>query len=384
MRDFPIILFLIGFILIIVGGVAIYFSATAKPVLKTGVPSLVAQTKVQSGPAVPAAAPATSTPEKIAKTVEPAAVVAKPAQKLQDDDSVDESSSVVAERFVVLPDANAIDQVLGDLADEGFIADKLAAGRAFNTTTIPPGGYKLSKGMSLSQIARVLTQKPYMKWVVIPEGLRKEEIAVILGTALGWTKDQEAKWISTDTKMKYDNVEGVYFPDTYLVPVDELLLDVVNRLVAKFNEKFAVYLPEFNEQNIKWTTGLTLASIVQREAASDPEMPLVAGILWNRLEQGMPLDVDATLQYVRGDVGKGWWAPITVADKQTQSPYNTYLNKGLPPHPICNPGIPAIEAVLNPAQTDCLYYLHGNDGQLHCAKTYEEHQQNIEQYLKQQ
>jgi UPF0755 protein len=96
----------------------------------------------------------------------------------------------------------------------------------------------------------------------------------------------------------------------------------------------------------------------------------------------MALNADATLQYARGDIGGGWWVRISASDKLTDTPYNTYMYKGLPPHPICNPGIAAIEAVLNPAQTDCLYYLHDNRRVTHCADTYEEHLANIEKYLK--
>ena len=154
-----------------------------------------------------------------------------------------------------------------------------------------------------------------------------------------------------------------------------------DRLIADFNQAFAPYLLEFNAQNIKWTTGLTFASIIQREAANDSDMPLIAGILWNRLNAGMPLDVDATVQYARGDTGSGWWAPITVADESIVSPFNTYLNKGLPPHPISNPGLPAIDAVLHPATTDCLYYLHDDQGVIHCAATYAEQEANVQTYL---
>jgi UPF0755 protein len=121
---------------------------------------------------------------------------------------------------------------------------------------------------------------------------------------------------------------------------------------------------------------------VQREAANAADMPLIAGILMNRLDDGMPLSVDATLQYVRGNKGSGWWAPINVSDKKIVSPYNTYENVGLPPHPICNPGLPAIEAVINPAKTDCLYYLHDKNHITHCAVTYAEQEANIEEYLK--
>jgi len=126
-------------------------------------------------------------------------------------------------------------------------------------------------------------------------------------------------------------------------------------------------------QNIKWTTLLRLASVVQREANGKEDMPLIAGILWNRLLKDMRLEVDATLQYARSNTGDGWWAPITIAKKQIDSPYNTYKNTGLPPHHISNPCIEAIEAALHPASTTCLYYLHDSSREIHCSDTYNGH-----------
>jgi len=252
--------------------------------------------------------------------------------------------------------------------------------------------------MSVFEIARVLKKGPYMKWVVIPEGLRKEQIADLIGDSLGWDEATKAKWIVTYTSMSYDEVEGLYFPDTYLIPVDEEPLKVADRLRAKFNEAFAPYAKQALEENIRWPTLLKVASLVQREAAGKGDMPVIAGILGNRLLKDMRLEVDATVQYVRDDVihyGEarydkqpgnyssegGWWTPIKVADKDIASPYNTYRNSGLPPHPIANPGIDAIKAALSPAETKCLYYLHDNDRQIHCAVTYEEHKENIQKYL---
>ena len=276
------------------------------------------------------------------------------------------------------------DQITQSLLAQNYIKDI----NAFNTIftkksgTILPGAYKLTLNMSPTQVSKVLHGKPYMKWVVIPPGLRKEEIAQLLATTLGWTKTQKNKWINVYTKTKANYVEGVYFPDTYLIPVAETPQATANRLIAMFNENFAPYLLQFNQQDVVWTKGLTLASIVQREAANVADMPLIAGILKNRLDQGIPLDVDATLQYARGNIGKGWWAPVTIADKKIASPFNTYKNAGLPPHPICNPSLDAINAVLNPAKTDCIYYLHDKQGVTHCAVTYAEHQANIQTYLK--
>lgn len=289
------------------------------------------------------------------------------------------------ERFVVALSDEKNEQVAKNLFDQGFIKDEtgfLAKISSQKTVAAAPGGYKISKTMDEDQIVKILSAAPYMKWVVIPEGLRKEESADILAQVLGWDAAKKEQWIAAYSLESPEYNEGVYFPDTYLIPVDEDPAAVAKRFIDKFNEKFAPYLTRFNEQNIKWTTGLTLASIVQREAASGADMPLIARILWNRLEREIPMSCDATLQYVRGDEGNGWWAPITLADKKIKSPYNTYLNKGLPPFPICNPGLAAIEAVLAPAESDCLYYLHDADHITHCAETYAEHEANIEKYLR--
>lgn len=308
------------------------------------------------------------------------------------------------------------------LRDKGFIKQEWAFKvvwdlQGLDDRTIQPGGYKISKSDSPWKIAQALAYKQSMKWVVIPEGWRKEQIAELLASTFGWENKVKNTWVNTLTSMKYDYVEGVYFPDTYLIPVDETPQQVAERMRRRFDEQFAPYAKEALDQNIKWTTALKLASIVQREAGGKQDMPIIAGILWNRLLKDMKLEVDATVQYARDSklayasdpcedpnsvqrqngncynpelmqmsapyTGiQDWWKPITPADKDLGSLYNTYLYKGLPPHPIDNPGIDAIDAVLHPAQTECLYYLHDKNRQIHCAKTYEEHQQNINQYLK--
>jgi UPF0755 protein len=290
---------------------------------------------------------------------------------------------VGTDQFTVSLTATGDDQIAGDLLQGGYITDATNFTAILNTHKIPvaPGAYKISKEMTPSDLDRVLHGKPYMVWVVIPPGLRKEEIAGLLASALGWTSKQENTWITVDTATPPEDVEGVYYPDTYLIPVGEDPSLTAKRLIAKFNENFGPYLSQFTAKNIKWARALTLASIVQREAANSADMPLIAGILWNRLDQNMALDVDATLQYARGNTGKGWWAPITTADKKIDSPFNTYMYKGLPPHPISNPGLDAIDAVLNPTQTDCLYYIHDKNHVTHCATTYAEQEANIQEYL---
>ncbi len=292
--------------------------------------------------------------------------------------------NVAPEQFTVPVGADRA-QVIEKLNGGGFIKSSWAFGIALQlrgVDAIQAGGYKISKAMNAWEIAEAMSQPPYMKWIVIPEGLRKEETAKILQEKLGWSGNETQKWITTYTAEKSDYIEGVYFPDTYLIPADESPLDVAHRLQAKFEEKFAPSAKEAVAQNIKWTTLLKIASIVEREAAGKNDMPLIAGILWNRLLKNMKLEVDATVQYARGDTGKGWWAPLSPADKEIDSPYNTYRYKGLPPHPIANPGLDAIHAVLHPERTACLFYLHDSSRMIHCAETYEAHQENIRTYLK--
>ena len=246
-----------------------------------------------------------------------------------------------------------------------------------------PGGYKISKSMNTRKLITILTSEPQLKWITIPEGLRKEEIGERLAKELHWSESELEKWNTTYTAMEFDYREGVFFPDTYLIPTDENGLATAKRMIIRFNERFAGYPEKFSEQDIKWTTALKIASIVQREAAGKDDMPLIAGVIWNRLLNDQALEIDATVQYARGKIDDKWWAPIKAADiDNIDSPYNTYKNEGLPPTPISNPGMDAINAVLSPAETECFYYLHDSSRTIHCAKTLEEHEANIEKYLK--
>ncbi|OGL78160.1 hypothetical protein A3J43_01760 [Candidatus Uhrbacteria bacterium RIFCSPHIGHO2_12_FULL_54_23] len=285
-----------------------------------------------------------------------------------------------AEQFVI-PQTGEGD-VAVRLQTEGFIRSAWAFEYARGEKEIEPGGYRISKAMNAWEIGRILTRPPASVWVIIREGLRKEEIAAILARKLGWSTEEREKWVIDYTAMDYDHVEGVYFPDTYLIPTDETPFDTAERMRKNFEAKFAPLADEALRQNIRWVTVVRIASLLEREAAGAHDMPLIAGVIWNRLLQNMRLQIDATLQYARGDEGGGWWAPISPADKQIDSPYNTYKHSGLPPHPIANPGLAAMNAVLYPEETDCLFYLHDRLKRIHCAATYEGHLKNIEEYLR--
>src|SRR3990167_5270476 len=183
--------------------------------------------------------------------------------------------------------------------------------------------------MDAWKLAHTVTSEPTMKWITIPEGLRKEEIGERLAKALHWSDEEMDKWNKTYTAMQFDYVEGVYFPDTYLIPVNENGLDTAKRMINSFNERFPGYPEKFAEKDILCTTGLKVASIIQREAAGKEDMAIISGIIWNRLSNDQPLEIDATIQYARGRADSGWWSPIKASDVDNiESTYNTYKNTG--------------------------------------------------------
>lgn len=269
-------------------------------------------------------------------------------------------------------------ELIPKLKEQGYIRNEWAFNFVLKEKgwqdKIEPGGYMVSRGMNAWQLADTLVNHPYQKWAVIPEGLRATEIAENLQEILGWTNATEPEFLS-------NSKEGYLFPDTYLFNLDYTSEDVAKKMESQFNEKTADLFKEAVGKNIRNDTLIILASLIQREAANEKEMPIIAGVIWNRWLKNMPFQIDATVQYALGKSGN-WWPIIKLNDYKLNSPYNTYLYKGLPPSPICNPGLAAINAVINPEDSEYLYYLHDSKGQIHLAKTYEEHLKNIEEYLK--
>ncbi|MEX0931837.1 MAG: endolytic transglycosylase MltG [Candidatus Paceibacterota bacterium] len=291
------------------------------------------------------------------------------------------------ERFTVPFNSYDEDTLILNLKYAGFIRSELGfrmtlLRERIDLEQVEPGAYRISKAMNTKEIAKTLEGEPYMKWVFIPEGYRKEQIAEQMQEILGWSDSEVSRWLTVDTNTSEEYREGVYYPDTYLIPLDESPSDVAERLRRRFNEVYGEFSEEALQQNIKWTTVVKLASLIQREAGGVHDMSLIAGVLWNRLDVGMRLQVDATLQYIRGTKENGWWAIARSEDKFIDSPFNTYANSGLPPYPIANPGRDALRAVLFPEVTDCLFYLHNSDGDIFCSVTYEEHLENIETQLR--
>lgn len=288
--------------------------------------------------------------------------------------------------FAVPQEKEGVD-IAGKLQNEGFIrsatAFRFLLWVVTNNRDIVHGGYRLDQTMNAWAVMKKVTGQPQLVWVTTSGCLRREQVGEMIAPKLGWNEEALAAWNALYADSKPEWIEGVYFPDTYLLPKDEPVEAIAKRFIDNFNEKLSPLLDEFVKQNIKWTTGLKIASLIQREAAGSEDMRLISGIIWNRLDQGIKLEIDATMQYTKGKKSDGsWWGGVDLAEKRTDSPYNTYLRKGLPPTPICSPGLDAIRAVLDPTETDCIFYLHDHNRQVHCAATYAGHLNNIRTYLR--
>jgi len=171
--------------------------------------------------------------------------------------------------------------------------------------------------------------------------------------------------------------EGYLFPDTYLFPPSSTAASIVATMRENFETKIATLAGDIQASGRSLSDTVILASLVEKEARQSESRRMVAGILLNRLKLGMPLQVDAVFGYI---FNRDTYSP-SFADLKVESPYNTYTHTGLPPGSINNPGLDALEAVLNPTKTDYLYYLTGTDDLMHYATTYAGHQANQRKYL---
>jgi len=245
---------------------------------------------------------------------------------------------------------------------------------------IQAGTFTLSPSLSTPEIATKLTQGTNDIWVTIKEGWRATEIGEYLASTL---PKFEASGAVYQTQCL--DQEGYLFPETYLVPKEYDSRQMCQLLRSQFDAIITDLQTDIQQSGFSMSEIITLASLIQREARNLEDMKLVSGILYNRLELGMPLQVDATLQYIKGydSASQTWWPTPLSADKDLNSPFNTYQNPGLPPAPIANPGQDAIIAAIHPTPSDYLYYISNSQGsQMHYATTYPEHQQNIDRYLR--
>ncbi len=238
--------------------------------------------------------------------------------------------------------------------------------------TFVPGDFKLSSAMSVDQIIQSLSAGPLDHWVTLLEGWRNEEMAAKLHDDLGIDEQQFLKVAK----------QGYMFPDTYLFNPKATAATITQTLENTFDEKYSSDLQnKIKKLGLTPDEGVILASIVEREGRSDGVRQKVASILLHRLNIGMGLNADATIQYALGysDSEQTWWRKnISADDLKINSPYNTYLHAGLPPKPICNPSLASLTAVANAdPSTPYLYYYHDSKGNSWYAKTLDEHNANV-------
>lgn len=275
----------------------------------------------------------------------------------------------------IIPKGEGVREIAHSLKQKGFIKDQvvffLLTKKLGVDKQIEAGDYRISPSMSAEAIVKSLTHGTLDIWVTIPEGFRAAEIS----DALKSIPSYDSSW--TD---QLEEHEGYLFPDTYLIPRDATVNTVINSFTQTFDARYDT-LPtskSYTKEEI-----VTIASLVEREARHPEDRPIVASVIKNRLEIGMKLDIDATLQYALGyqpDQKRWWKKSLTAADKLIDSPYNTYTHAGLPPTPISNPGIDSLKAAINSATTSYLFYFTDKNGVNHYAKTLQEQESNIEKY----
>jgi UPF0755 protein len=206
--------------------------------------------------------------------------------------------------------------------------------------------------------------------VTFPEGMSTREMGIVLSKTLAGFNETEWAGATKD-------LEGYLFPDTYNFFKDAPVEELIVRMQENFEERTKKLQEEAVTRAIRFEDMVTMASLIEKEANTEESRHIVSGILWSRIEAGVALQVDAVFPYIRGN-------PDHIPngdDPELESPYNTYLNRGLPPGPITNPGLDALDAALHPTETDYFYYLTGTDGVMYYAEDFEGHKRNVELHL---
>jgi UPF0755 protein len=283
----------------------------------------------------------------------------------------------------------SIDSIIQELVDKNLIQEKWANYFKLYVRVndlapkIQSGKYQIPKNLNIKEIVETIQHaKDQDVWITIPEGIRKDEIAKKLSTE--FSKVNNANFSETDfLKLTEDqtyiltlglptevkDLEGYLFPDKYAFSKDATTQSVMDIIIENFKTKVGVQ-DTYNE--------IIIASMVEREGYTSEDRPMIADIIERRLTQGWLLQIDASLLYPIKD----WKHEITQQDKLSDSPYNLYKKAGLPPTPICNPGLQSINAVRSPKSNDYYYYIHDKDGNVHYAKTLAEHNSNVNTYLR--
>jgi len=297
---------------------------------------------------------------------------------------------------VIIPEGAGIAEIADILVERGIVKNPLMfqimARLKGGGTFFHAGRYLLITGSGYEAAIAALSVTPEPAEVVritIIEGLRIDQVARSVADQLGISPtefEERAKTAAPDYVDKYpylagaygDSLEGFLFPDTYDFTTDSTVDDVIERQLARFDEIWKSLDVEASRLEAHSVVELvTIASLAEREARLDDERPLVTSVIDNRLAEGMMLQFCSTVQFL---LPPERLTDLRLSDEDTRisSPYNTYINEGLPPGPICNPSKASLEAAVRPAKTEYLYFaLTGTDGSQTFSKTYEEHQEAL-------
>ena len=296
--------------------------------------------------------------------------------------------------FTVEP-GESVGQIASRLQTEGLVRDaqlfRLYLRYSKLDSGVEAGQFTLKKTMTIPEIAQALQSgKRDELTLTIPEGRRLEEVAALVAqqTPISATTFLSLTHNAGQWAEQYPflaelppgaSLEGYLFPDTYRLPKDVTASDVIARMLANLDHRITpVMRDKLASQKRTLFQAVTLASIVEREAVIEKERPVIAGVYMNRLVSGMALDADPTVQYgmALAKQQAPWWPQLTQEDyRAVKSPYNTYLNPGLPPGPIANPGLSSLQAAIEPAQTPYFFFRAAcsRDGTHLFSKTLEEH-----------
>ena len=288
---------------------------------------------------------------------------------------------------VVIPKGRSAEAIGQQLEEEGVIksafAFKLYVQLYGKQGSVNSGEFTLSPSMTIPEILEQMGKGPEEVWVTIPEGRRREEVVEKIIDGVNYS-GAEAEAFRDEFLALTADKEGYLFPDTYLLPFDVTAQQVVTLMTSTFHSRFDEDLQaKMRSQGLALEETVILASILEKETKTDAERPVVAGIYFNRLDVGMPLQADATAQYVmgsircRGEIDCDWWDPPTRDELTTDSPYNTYKYAGLPPA-----GLSSLMAVVESENNPYYYYIHEPDGTIHYAETLDQHNTNVARYLR--
>ena len=298
---------------------------------------------------------------------------------------------------VTIPKGASLKEVSTTLQDNNIIRNERSFLLAVKTLgyekDMPAGRFKLVKASTNFDIIDQLVNGIQVnKRVTILEGWTIDVIAKELHDKIGIDQD-EFKSACTNELLLWKwgisekTVEGYLFPNTYLFSEEEDVQDIIGRMINEYKQRITIeFRDRMKELGMEEKEIITLASIIEGEAIYDKERAIISGVYHNRLKIGMRLQADPTIQYIINDSPRR----LLNKDLKIKSPYNTYLNKGLPPGPINNPGIESIKAALYPAETDYIYFVARGDGYHTFSRTKEEHDiakrkfQKIRRQLKKQ